>query len=114
MIKGMHGMLYSDNAAATREFLRDKLGFSGFDAGGGWLIFDMPEADLGVHPTGEGMSPSGTHDLSFYCDDLEATVAELEEKGVEFTRDIRDDGFGWTTRMVVPGGIEIQLYQPKY
>ncbi len=114
MIKGMHGMFYSDDAAATREFLRDKLGFPATDVGGGWLIFDMPEADLGVHPTGEGSSPNGTHDVSFYCDDIQETVADLKAKGVEFAREIRDDGFGWTTHMKVPGGFEVQLYQPKY
>lgn len=114
MIKGMHGMFYSNDAVATREFLRDKLGFPATDVGDGWLIFDFAEADMGVHPTYEGSSPSGTHDVSFYCDDIEATVADLKAKGVEFTRDIRDDGFGWTTHMQVPGGFVVQLYQPKY
>lgn len=114
MIKGMHGMFYSNDAEATREFLRDVLGFDGTDVGGGWLIFDLPEADLGVHPTGDDMADAGAHDISFYCDDIEATVAELEEKDVVFTRDVRDDGFGWTTHFEIPGGIVVQLYQPKY
>lgn len=114
MIKGMHGMFYSDDAEATREFLRDKLGFPFADAGGGWLIFDMPAADLGVHPAAGERSPGGTHDLSFYCDDIEETVAELEAKGVEFAREVRDDGFGYTTEIKVPGNIIVQLYQPKY
>ena len=114
MIRGMHGMFYSSDAAATREFFRDKLGFPATDVGDGWLIFDFEEADLGVHPTGVDDVPSGTHSVSFYCDDIEATVAELKEKGVDFAREIRDDGFGFTTLMNVPGDFQIQLYQPKY
>lgn len=65
-----------------RTFLRDKLGLKATDMGGGWLIFEPPEADLGVHPT-EGAEPaSGTADISFYCDDIAATVNELEDHGV--------------------------------
>ena len=82
MIRGVHTMFYSSDPEGLRAFLRDKLGFSGHDVGEGWLIFDLPEADMGVHPsddTGEHGAPPGTHSLSFYCDDLEATVAELRD-----------------------------------
>ena len=115
MIKGVHTMFYSSDAEGLRAFLRDKLGFPARDVGGGWLIFDMPEADMGCHP--EDISSdrkSGTHSISFYCDDIETTVAELKAKGVEFTTEIEDHGFGLATFFKVPGNFEIQLYEPKY
>lgn len=114
MIRGLHGMFYSSRASELREFLRDKLSLPGTDVGGGWLIFDAPEADLGVHPTEEGEPRSGTADLSFYCDDIVQTVAELEARGVVFTGPIEDRGYGLVTFFQVPGDFEIQLYQPKY
>ncbi|MBS0448718.1 MAG: VOC family protein [Proteobacteria bacterium] len=114
MIRGMHAMFYSSDAGALRTFLRDKLGLKGTDVGGGWLIFDAPEADLGVHPTEGANPPSGTADISFYCDDIRQTVAELQGKGVEFTQDVEDHGYGFVTHFKVPGGFQVQLYQPKY
>jgi len=114
MIRGMHAMFYSSDAQALRAFLRDKLGLAGTDVGGGWLIFDAPEADLGVHPTENGQPRSGTSDVSFYCDDIEATVRELTQRGVEFTRPPEDHGYGLVTFFKVPGGFEVQLYQPHY
>lgn len=107
-------MFYSSQAAELREFLRDKLGFPATDVGEGWLIFDLPEADMGVHPTEEGGAPSGTPDISFYCDDIEATVRELKTRGVEFTGEIQDMGYGLVTHFNAPGGFELQLYQPLY
>jgi len=116
MIRGVHTMFYSSDAAGTRAFFRDKLGFKATDVGRGWLIFDLPEADLGCHPTeGDGEEPtSGTADISFYCDDIPKTVAELTAKGVEFTGPVADHGYGLVTHFKVPGGFAIQLYQPKY
>ena len=115
MIRGAHAMFYSSEPEALRAFLRDKLGFPAFDVGDGWLIFDMPEADLGCHPADpvEG-APSGTHNISFYCDDVEKTVAELKTRGVEFTGPIADHGYGLVTHFKVPGGFDVQLYQPRY
>ena len=114
MIRGMHAMFYCSRAEALRAFLRDKLGLAGTDVGGGWLIFDAPEADLGVHPT-EGREPaSGTSDISFYCDDITATVAELKGRGVEFTQEVEDHGYGLVTYFKVPGDFKVQLYQPRY
>ena len=114
MIRGMHAMFYSSRAEALRTFLKDNLGLTGTDVGGGWLIFDAPEADLGVHPT-EGNEPaSGTADISFYCDDIAQTVSELRLRGVEFTQDVEDRGYGLVTFFKVPGSFIIQLYQPKY
>ena len=115
MIRGVHAMFYSDQPQELRAFLRDKLGFPATDVGGGWLIFSMPEADMGVHPTDpQHGPPSGTHAISFYCDDIEKTVAELKAKGVEFTQPIKDAGFGLVTFFRVPGDFQIQLYQPHY
>ena len=115
MIKGVHTMFYSSKAAELRAFFRDKLKFPSHDVGEGWLIFDMPDADLGVHPTDFPDSPpSGTPDISFWCDDIEKTVAELKGRGVEFTREIKNEGFGMTTALKAPGDLQIMLYQPLY
>lgn len=118
MIRGVHTMFYSSQAGELRAFPRDKLGFPATDVGGGWLIFDLPEADMGVHPTDLGTDPrsppTGTHAISFYCDDIHQTVAELRGKGVEFTDTVADHGYGLVTHMKVPGGFAVQLYQPLY
>ena len=114
MIRGLHAMFYSSSADELRAFFRDKLGFDGSDVGQGWLIFDAPEADLGVDPT-DGKEPaSGTADISFYCDDIAETVSELQSRGVEFTQEIQDHGYGLVTHFKVPGDFVVQLYQPKY
>lgn len=115
MIRGVHSMFYSSQAEALRAFLRDKLGFSATDTGGGWLIFQVPEADMGCHPAeaADGR-PSGTHAISFYCDDIEKTVAELTARGVEFTKPVQNQGWGLVTSFRVPGDFELQLYQPLY
>lgn len=114
MIQGMHAMFYSSEAEALRAFIRDKLGWKGSDVGDGWLIFDAPEADLGIHPNQGFDVASGTAELSFYCDDIHATVAELRERGVEFTHEVEDHGYGWVTHFKVPGDFQVQLYQPRY
>jgi len=114
MIKGVHTMFYSDVAEELRAFLRDVLGFPATDVGGGWLIFDLPQADMGVHPTGEHGDPHNTHAISFYTDDIEAMVGELTEKGVEFTGPVEDQGFGMVTFFKMPGELLVQLYQPHY
>jgi catechol 2,3-dioxygenase-like lactoylglutathione lyase family enzyme len=117
MIRGVHTMFYTSDAAATRTFLRDKLGLPFTDVGEGWLIFDLPEADMGCHPAGsadEAASPPGTHSISFYCDDIEKTVADLKGKGVEFRGGIADQGWGLVTQFKMPGGVDVQLYQPRY
>ena len=115
MIKGVHTMFYSSQPEELRRFIRDKLGFPYTDVGGGWLIFDLPEADMGCHPAEdrEG-NRSGTHYISFYCDDIEKTVAELESRGVEFTDGISDTVHGITTHFRMPGGFQVELYQPHY
>lgn len=114
MIRGMHAMFYSSEAEALRKFLKDTLQLPATDVGEGWLIFDVPESDLGVHPTDGNNPSSGTADISFYCDDIEATVADMKTRGVEFTQPIEDRGYGLVTRFRVPGAFEVQLYQPAY
>jgi catechol 2,3-dioxygenase-like lactoylglutathione lyase family enzyme len=115
MITGAHTMFYSSQAEELRAFFRDKLGFAATDVGGGWLIFDLPPAEMGCHPcqTTDGQ-PSGTPHISFYCDDVRQTVAELRSRGVEFIDEIRDVGYGLTTHFKVPGDFAIELYQPRY
>ncbi len=118
MINGFHTVVYSDDAAATRAFFRDVLELFHVDAGDDWLIFRTPPSELGVHPTagpdGESWGTVGVHQSSLMCDDITATVAELKAKGVEFTGDVIDEGFGLTTRFLVPGMGQMQLYQPRH
>jgi hypothetical protein len=113
MIRGLHGMFYTSQADQLRAFLRDKLRLPFSDVGGGWLIFDVPEADIGVHPVDEA-SHSGTHDISFYCDDIEGTIAELRERGVEFDGEVQHQGWGASINLVLPGGVRVGLYEPRY
>jgi catechol 2,3-dioxygenase-like lactoylglutathione lyase family enzyme len=115
MITGVHTMFYTAQADEFRAFLRDKLGLSATDVGGGWLIFDIPDAEMGCHPADpEKGAPTGTHNISFYCDDIEKTVADLQARGVEFTASVEDHGYGLVTHFRVPGDFTVQLYQPRY
>lgn len=115
MITGLHALFYTSDAEGTRAFLRDKLGFPATDVGEGWLIFDVPAAEVGCHPADpEQRAPAGTHDISFYCDDIERTVAELQGRGVEFTGPVEDQGYGLVTHFHLPGAVTVQLYQPRY
>jgi catechol 2,3-dioxygenase-like lactoylglutathione lyase family enzyme len=112
VITGIHALIFNKDADAVRAFVRDVLGFSSVDAGGGWLIFALPPAELGVHPT-EG-DQAGFHELYLMCNDIHKTVEELRAKGVEFARGIDDQGFGLVTSMKIPGGAELALYQPRH
>jgi len=109
MIFGAHIVIYSDDAAADRAFFRDVLGFSSVDAGHGWLIFALPPAEAAFHPA-EG---NDRHELFFMCDDLKAEVAALAEKGVRCS-EVQEAGWGSVTRIALPGGGRIGLYQPKH
>ena len=111
MITGIHALLYSKDADATRTFLRDVIGFSGVDAGHGWLIFALPPAELGIHPAEDG--ERGT-ELYLMCDDVDATVADFRQKGVEIVRPVTDQGWGRVTAIRIPGGGELGLYQPRH
>ena len=109
MITGVHALIFTSDPDGARTFFKDTLGFASVDAGGGWLIFALPPAELGFHPTAEGSH----HELSLMCEDVEQTVEELKSKGVEFSEPISDEGFGLVTRMKIPGG-QLALYQPKH
>ena len=111
-ITGVHAILYAKDAEATRAFLRDTLELESVDAGGGWLIFALPPAEIAAHPTAP--DDSGRHQLYLMCDDIHATVAELTAKGVEFSRDVTEQGFGLMTTLKVPGGGELGLYEPRH
>jgi predicted enzyme related to lactoylglutathione lyase len=110
MITGVHGIIFSEDAEALRAFLANVLGFSSVDAGGGWLIFAMPPAELAAHPAEDG----GRHELYLMCDDIEKTIEELEEKGVEFSGPVSDRGFGLLTAIKLPGGGELGLYEARH
>lgn len=110
MITGLHTIVYASDVAAARAFFRDVLGFDNVDAGGGWLIFRTPPAELAVHPA----EAAGTHELYLMCDDVEATVADLTAKGVEFVSPVADRGWGLLATLRVPGAGTIGLYEPKH
>lgn len=113
MFTALHTLVYAENPEAARAFFRDVLEWPHVDTGGGWLIFKSGPSELGVHPTGPE-SGGERLDFSLVCDDLEATVAALAAKGVEPLRPIRDDGWGLTTELQIPGGPVIMIYQPRY
>ena len=109
-ISGVHLTAFSTDAEATRAFLRDALELDSVDAGGGWLIFALPPAELGVHPT----DGPPKHELYLTCDDVDATVTELRAKGVELARPVSDEGFGRVAYLDVPGLGELGLYEPHH
>lgn len=110
MITGVHAIIFARAPEEVRAFLRDVLGFPAVDAGGGWLIFALPPAELAAHPT----DGSAHHKLYLMCDDIRATVAELSAKGVEFTTAVTEAGFGSITTLRLPGGDELALYEPSH
>jgi len=116
MITAVHTLIYSDDAETTRTFLRDVLGWPHVDTGDGWLIFKTGPSEMGVHPTSEGeWSITQKHEISLICDDINATVADLREKGATFKGEIEDHGFGLVIYLEIPGGApDLMLYQPKY
>jgi catechol 2,3-dioxygenase-like lactoylglutathione lyase family enzyme len=114
VIAGAHTLLYAEDAEAARAFFRDVLGFPSVDAGGGWLIFELPPAELGIHPLERPAHVNSRTELYLMCHDLERTREELEAKGVEFTAPVSDEGFGLLTRFKVPGAGEAWLYEPKH
>lgn len=109
MISGAHVILYTSDAEADRAFFRDVLGLQNIDAGGGWLIFALPPAELAMHPSESG----GTHELYLVCDDVAQTVEELRAKGVP-CGEISDEGWGLLTRVTLPGGTSIGIYEARH
>ena len=108
-ITGAHVLLYTSQPDELRAVLRDVFGWKHVDAHDGWLIFALPPAELGVHP-----AETPSHELTLMCDDLDATVAELRAKGIEFRGEPEDQGFGIVMTMVLPGDVEMLLYEPRH
>ena len=117
-IIGAHALLYTAEPEAVRTILRDVLELDHVDAGDGWLIFELPPAEVGVHPTGSfpggHEATAAHHELSFMCDDIAATVTELRSQGVEIRGEPQDLGWGIVTTMALPGGLDVTLYEPRH
>lgn len=108
-INGAHVLLYTPEADALRSVLRDVFGWKPVDAGGGWLIFALPPAELAVHPSEETR-----HELTLMCDDIHATVAELRARGIEFTGEPEEASYMASATMVLPGDVHVLLYEPRH
>jgi len=108
-ITGTHALLYTSEPDALRAVFRDVFGWHHVDAHDGWLIFALPPAELGVHP-----AERPSHELSFMCNDLEATMSELRAKGITFKGEAQQQGFGVAVTMLLPGGVEMVLYEPRH
>jgi hypothetical protein len=112
-IVGAHMLFYTPEAEAVRAVLRDAFGWpyvEHAESAPGWLIFKLPPAEIGVHPS-EG---STQHEIALMCDDIETTMDELRAKGIAFRGEPKDEGFGIATTMLLPGGVEVLLYEPKH
>jgi catechol 2,3-dioxygenase-like lactoylglutathione lyase family enzyme len=114
MLIAAHVIAFADDAERARAFFADVLELPCVDSGGGWLIFAMPPTELAVHPGAGWGEREGGHRLFLVCDDIERTVAELSDKGVEFTDEITTEEWGLVTTLNVPGHGEIGLYQPTH
>jgi predicted enzyme related to lactoylglutathione lyase len=110
VIVGTHAIIFTKDAESARAFFRDVLGLTSVDAGGGWLIFALPPGELAAHPT----DGDAHHELYLMCDDIHATVEELQQKGARFTQPITDTGWGLITALKLPGGGKLPLYEPKH
>lgn len=102
-------VIYTKDPDADRAFFRDVLGFESVDAGHGWLIFALPPAEAAFHPSGE----HDAHELFFMCDDLKAEMASLAAKGITCA-EVQDAQWGSVTKMRLPGGGQVGLYQPRH
>ena len=109
MINGVHAIVFSPQADRVRAFFSDVLGLSSVDAGGGWLIFALPPAELAVHP-----AEAASHELYLMCDDIHATLAELTAKGVEVASEVSDRGWGLLASLRLPDGAEFGIYEPRH
>jgi len=109
VINGAHVIVASRDPDADRAFFRDVLGLPSVDAGGGWLIFGLPPAEVAAHP-----GDDGSQSLYLMCDDLDATLDELRLKGAQIKPEIHDQRWGRLATLVLPGGAELGIYQPKH
>jgi len=114
VITSSHVIIYAEDPELAREFFRDVLALPNVDAHDGWLIFKLPPAELGIHPIDVPATETARHEVFLMCDDIETTVTDLEERGVEFTSPIQDRGFGLVTTLQVPGAGMLGLYEPKH
>ncbi|HEX5619752.1 MAG TPA: VOC family protein [Solirubrobacteraceae bacterium] len=110
MITAIHSILYARDAEAARAFFADVLELDSVDAGGGWLIFALPPAELAVHPAED----AGRQELYLMTDDIETTLAQLRERGVEIAADPSDQGWGVLASIEVPGFGPLGLYEPRH
>jgi predicted enzyme related to lactoylglutathione lyase len=110
MINAVHSILFARDADATRTFFADVLELDSVDAGGGWLIFALPPAELAVHPAEEG----SRHELYLMTDDLEATLARLRERGITVSGEPSDQGWGVVAAIEVPGFGSLGIYEPRH
>ncbi len=108
-IIGTHALLYTSEPEALRAVFKDVFGLDHVDAHDGWLIFALPPAELGVHP-----ADAPAHELTFMCDDIAQTVVDLRAKGITFKGEPEPQGFGVVTTMLLPGGVEVMLYEPRH
>jgi catechol 2,3-dioxygenase-like lactoylglutathione lyase family enzyme len=111
MITGVHAIVFAPDAEKARTFFRDVLELESVDAGGGWLIFALPPAELACHPADGG---EARHELYLMCDDVEATLEELRGKGVESVGEVSDQGWGVLAHIDVSGLGPLGLYQPRH
>ena len=102
--------MFSPEADKVRAFLGDVLELPSVDAGGGWLIFAAPPAELAVHPTGG----DGYQQLYLMCDDINATLAELASKGVRIASEVTDQRWGLVAAIRLPDGTELPIYEPRH
>jgi catechol 2,3-dioxygenase-like lactoylglutathione lyase family enzyme len=109
-IVGAHMLLYTPEAEAVRDALRDVFEWKYVEDHPGWLIFALPPSEVGVHPSGG----STKHEICLMCDDIQRTMAELSAKGIEFRGEPQEESFGITTTMLLPGGVEILLYESRH
>jgi hypothetical protein len=114
-ITGVHALLYTTEPEALRNVFQDVFGFEHVDIGNGWLIFGLPPAELGIHPAEGPTYESGVrHQLTLMCDDIVTTIGELRNKGIEVRGDPADEDWGITTTLVLPGDVEVMLYEPRH
>jgi hypothetical protein len=109
MLTGAHAILYSANAEADRAFLRDVLKLEHVDAGGGWLVFALPPAEVAVHPT----KRNDRHELYLMCDDVAGFIAQMKQRGIACSA-VKDEGWGLLTQLTLPGGGKLGVYEPRH
>lgn len=109
MIHGAHAIIYSRKPDADRAFFRDVLGLPSVDVGDGWLIFGLPPAELAVHPSRK----NDVHELYLMCDDVAELIAALRRRGIRCSP-ARDQGYGVFTRVTLPGGGKLGIYEPRH